>query len=182
VSDIVCVDTSFVIGYLDNEKDRRQDAQEVLEYEYRAQSDIYTSILTLNEYLVKVSESYSNEKLQEKKIAERTAQIRAFALIYGISDDVAKESARLMAVWGRKKPPVNLPRDRKFRWDTLHLASANLLKANRVYCWDAEWEKFPSEEIRGIGQIICPARAPLSNRRPDSADKKACRTRKVLFD
>jgi hypothetical protein len=70
---------------------------------------------------------------------------RDIAQIYGINDDVVKESARLMSVWGefRKLALPPLPRDRKFRWDSLHLATAHILKADRVYAFDGPWNDFP---------------------------------------
>jgi len=54
------------------------------------------------------------------------------------------------------------PRDKKFRWDAIHLATANLIKAERVYSWDDNWNDFPKDEISGIGQIVSPAKVPQS--------------------
>lgn len=164
-SPIVYLDTSFFIGLLENVANRRQDAKDVIRYEAGLNSTFYTSILTINEFTVKTYDTYRKHPDCESKIDEAVKSIRDIALIYAISDEVAKESARLMSVWGEfralSSPP--LPRDRKFRWDSLHIATAHVLKADRVYSFDEPWNVFPKHEIPNIKQIISPATTPQPN-------------------
>lgn len=98
----------------------------------------------------------------DQKANEIIGQIRAIANIYGLNDDVIKEAARLQSVWGEFRnlltPP--LPRDRKFRWDAIHIATAHVLQVDRVYGFDEPWNDFPRHEIPNIGEIIVPAEPP----------------------
>jgi len=162
---IVYLDTSFFIGLIDDVADRRQDAKDVVRYETTKQSKLYTSILTINEFTVKTYDKFRKHPDCDQKIEEAVKSIRDIALIYAINDEVVKESARLMSVWGefRKLGSPPLPRDRKFRWDSLHIATAQVLRADRVYSFDAPWNEFPKHEIPNIKQIISPASTPQPN-------------------
>jgi predicted nucleic acid-binding protein len=159
---IVYFDTSFFIGLLENVNDRQADCREVVRYERRQNSNIFTSFLTLDEFLVKHYDVYKNSPDCEAKADEQIAQIREIADIYGLNDDVTKESARLQSVWGEfrmsQQPP--LPRDRKFRWDAIHIATASVVKADRVYAFDGPWNDFPKDKIPNIGEIVSPAKLP----------------------
>lgn len=159
---IVYLDTSFFIGYLEDESGRRPDCREVLQYERKSGSKLFTSLLTLNEFLVKSYNDFRGHPDCDEKIEQVITSIRDIAQTYALNDDVMKESARLMSVYGyalaHADPP--LPRDRKLRWDSLHVATAQILKADRVYTFDEPWNRFPKTELKYIGQIICPATPP----------------------
>ena len=162
---VVYLDTSFFIGLLENQSDRQQNAKEVILYENSQHSRIFTSILTINEFTVKYYDKFRSQSDCEEKVDKIIEIIRGIANIYGLNDDIVRESARLMSVWGdfrqTQQPP--LPRDRKFRWDSLHLATANYLEADRVYAFDGPWNDFPKHEVLGIKQVICPASPPQLN-------------------
>jgi|GEM_PF-6135212 len=159
---IVYLDTSFFIGLLENVANRRQPAKEVLLYETSQSSKLYTSLLTINEYTVKYYDKYRHQSDCDKLVEEVITNIRDIATIYAITVEIAKESARLMSVWSahRKLNQPSLPRDRKFRWDSLHIATAHILKADRVYAFDDHWNDFPKSEIPNIQKIISPAQSP----------------------
>lgn len=165
------LDTSFFTGLLENEENRQDDCLDVLDYEKQQGSEIYTSILTVNEFLVPYCDKYRNSPtLYIPKTDDVFTQIREIAWIYGIDDEVVRESARLMSVYGEllKKMRVEdptFPRDRKYRWDSLHIASAHRLEADRVYGFDeiGMWKNLPKAEIPKIGQIIFPAKPPQRN-------------------
>lgn len=165
---IVYLDTSFFIGYLENQAGRRADCKDVLQYERDEGSTLYTSLLTVNEFLVKTYSEYRDHPDCDEKVERVISSIRDIANTYALNDEVMKESARLMSVRGYlykiADPP--LPRDRKFRWDSLHMATAQILKADRVYCFDDPWTSFPKNELSRIGQIICPALRPQPTLRP----------------
>lgn len=167
-SPIVYLDTSFFIGLIDNVANRRQDAKDVVRYETSQQSKLYTSILTINEFTVKTYDKFRKQSDCDQRIEEAIKSIRDIALIYAINDDIVKESARLMSVWGefRHLSIPALPRDRKFRWDSLHIATAQVLRADRVYSFDDPWNDFPKHEIANIKEIICPARPPQPKLKP----------------
>jgi len=156
----IYLDTSFFIGLLENVSNRQQDAKEVIRYETNLPSNLYTSLLTINEFTVKTYDKFRNHPDCDQKIEEVIKSIRNIARIYAINDEVVKESARLMSVWGefRSLAAPALPRDRKFRWDSLHIATAQVLRADRVYSFDEPWNDFPKHEIPNIKQIISPAR------------------------
>lgn len=159
---IVYLDTSFFIGYLENQSGRRQDCKEVLQFERGENSTLYTSLLTINEFLVKTYNDFRGHPDCEEKVERVVTSIRDIALTHALNDDIMKESARLMSVYGyhtrTSNPP--LPKDRKFRWDSLHMATAQILRADRVYSFDEPWNTFPQSELKNIGQIISPARPP----------------------
>jgi predicted nucleic acid-binding protein len=132
----VYLETSFFIGLLENEANRQADAKAVMRYERDQGAKVYTSFLTLDEFLVKYYDTYRKTPDADRKANEAISNIRNLANIYGINDDVAKESARLQSVWGefRKLAKPALPRDRKFRWDAIHIATAHVLKAGPRLC------------------------------------------------
>jgi predicted nucleic acid-binding protein len=161
---IVYLDTSFFTGLLENESGRQVDCKEVVRWERQQGSTIYTSFLTLDEFLVRHYDLYKRMPDCNVKADERIGQIREIANIYGLNDDVTKESARLQSTWGefRMSQKPALPRDRKFRWDAIHIATASVLEADRVYAFDGPWNDFPKSEIPNIGEIICPAKPPVT--------------------
>lgn len=156
----VYFDTSVFIGLIDNMAGRQPIAQDIVDYEDSQGSEIYTSILTVNEFMQKTYDKYHSDPNCDDKVKEAIKSIRDVAKIYGFNDDIAKESARLLSVWGRVRKLASEPRDKKFRWDSIHLATANLIKVDRVYAWDNQWNDFPLSEITGIKKIISPAVAP----------------------
>jgi hypothetical protein len=163
-SPVVYLDTSFFTGLFENEADREEHATAVLRYERGLGSKLFTSILTVNEFVVPYYNKFKNQMDCDEKVNEAIAKIRRIANVYGIDDDVAKESARLMSVWGELQRTLEpeSPRDRKHRWDSLHIATAHVLNADRVYGFDERglWTKLPKDKIPKIGQIIIPARSP----------------------
>jgi predicted nucleic acid-binding protein len=158
----VYLDTSFFIGLLENKLGRQADCKAVVRWERSQNSMIFTSFLTLDEFLVKHYDTNRGLPDCDLKADENISQIREIANTYGLNDDVTKESARLQSVWGAfrmlQQPP--LPRDRKFRWDAIHIATASVLEADRVYAFDGPWNDFPKHEIPKIGEIISPAKLP----------------------
>jgi predicted nucleic acid-binding protein len=95
---IVYLDTSFFIGLLENQAGRRRDAIDVLKYETREGGAIYTSILTLNEFTVRYYDQYKKGANCNQRIDEVVASIREIATPYGITDEIAKDAARLIAL------------------------------------------------------------------------------------
>jgi predicted nucleic acid-binding protein len=182
---VVYLDTSFFIGLLENQADRRKDAKEVIRFEFSKQSRIYTSILTINEFAVKYYDKFRSQTDCEDRVSRVIESIRDIANIYGITDEIVKSSARLMSVWGeyRQSQQPALPRDRKFRWDSLHLATANHLGADRVYAFDGPWNDFPRSEIPNIQQIICPACPPQPslNYETEAPPSQELGKRKIIF-
>jgi hypothetical protein len=160
----IYLDTSFFTGLLENEEGRQEKAKAVLRYERALSAKFHTSFLTLNEFAVKYYDKYRKQSDCEQRVNEAIASIRVIAKIHGIDDDIAKDSARIMSIWGEiqnLKPP-NEPRDRKHRWDSIHLATANVVKVDRAYAFDGRglWIHFPKAELKGIVQIISPAKLP----------------------
>jgi len=159
---LVYYDTSFFIGLLDNVAGRQADCKEIVRWERSQNSTVYTSFLTPQEYLVRHYDLNKKQPDCDSKANEIVGQIREIANIYGLNDDVIKEAARLQSVWGEfrhlQTPP--LPRDRKFRWDAIHIATAHTLPVDRVYGFDDPWNDFPRHEIPHIGEIIVPAKPP----------------------
>ncbi len=72
---IVYLDTSFFIGYLENESGRRQDCKEVLQYERGENSTLYTSLLTINEFVVKTYNEYRSYPDCDEKVERVIASI-----------------------------------------------------------------------------------------------------------
>jgi predicted nucleic acid-binding protein len=163
-SPIVYLDTSFFTGLLENEAGRQENARAVLRYERTQGAKFYTSFLTLNEFVVPYYNKFRKQADCDVKVNEAIANIRGIASVYGLDDEVAKESARLMSVWGelQRLNEPDSPRDRKHRWDSLHIATAHELKAIRVYGFDERglWKRLPPNEIPNIGNIIIPASPP----------------------
>lgn len=173
----VYFDTSFFIGLLENEKNRQSDCKDVVRWEREQNSVIHTSFLTVDEFLVRHYDLSRKLPDCDLKANEIIAQLREIANIYGLNDDVTKESARLQSVWGehRMTQKPALPRDRKMRWDMIHLATAHVLRSVRVYAFDGPWNDFPKAEIPNIGKIIVPALSPQIQLDQD-------RGQSVLFD
>jgi hypothetical protein len=176
----VYFETSFFTGLLEDEKGRLADCKEVVRWERKQNSVIYTSFLTLDEFLVRHYDLYKQLPNCNMKADERIGQIREIANVYGLNDDVTKESARIQSVWGqfRMSQTPALPRDRKFRWDAIHIATASVIHADRVYGFDGPWNEFPRNEIPNIGNIVVPAKPPANlftgleeERRDDEKDK-----------
>lgn len=157
---IIYFDTSFFIGLLDNVANRRQDCLDVLKYEEKQGSHLYTSFLTINEFLVKTYDNYGDKPECEQKVQEQIRGISDIARLVAINEEILKRSALLMSLRGRGRKETGLPRDKKFRWDSLHLATANFIKADRVYTFDGPWETIPKDWIPDVQQIICPAVPP----------------------
>lgn len=114
----------------------------------------------------KTYDTYHDQPNLNDKVDEVIQSIRDIAEIQGFNTEVAKEAARLLSVWGRRNITPALPRGKKHRWDCIHLATAHLLQAKRVYAWDDPWTTFPKTEISKIGEIISPAVAPVTSMQP----------------
>jgi len=162
----VYFDTSVFIGLLDNVQGRQPTARNIIRYESGEGSKIHTSIMTINEFIAKTYDTFHDRPELNQKVDEVVRSIRDIAEIQSFNSDVAKEAARLLSVWGRSSTGSGLPRDKKYRWDCIHLATANLLKAKRVYAWDDRWNDFPKDEIQNVGRIISPAEAPQTDEQP----------------
>lgn len=162
MSAVIYLDTSFFTGLLENEANRRQDALNVATYEEKEGSHLYTSQLTINEFLVKTFNKYlsKDEAECDQRVEETIRSINDIASFVSINEDILKNSARLMSVWGklRKEKLGKSPRDRKFRWDSIHLATADFIRADRVYAFDGPWNDVPKTSIPRVKQIICPAK------------------------
>jgi predicted nucleic acid-binding protein len=156
------LDTSFFIGLLENQDNRQDEARKILEYE--AANDRFTSELTLNEFLVRVYDDHKHEPDCEERIKSVEISIRSIARVVAISGDVHRESARILSLRGeihKQVTPPKEPRDRKFRWDAIHLATAKIWKCHRIYAWDGPWAKLPEEIKANLGgEVIAPARCP----------------------
>lgn len=169
-SPLVYLDTSFFTGLLENEAGRQTNAKSVLHYERAEHAKFHTSFLTLNEFAVTYYDKYRKQFDCDERVNEAIASIRNIAQVHGMDDEIAKDSARIMSIWGEiqnLKPPDE-PRDRKHRWDSIHLATANVLKATRAYAFDTRglWTGFPLENVPGIGKIISPAISPQPELQP----------------
>jgi predicted nucleic acid-binding protein len=159
--DRVYLDTSFFVGLLENQENRQETARKILEYERG--NDRFTSQLTLNEFMVRVYDEYKHSADCEDKVAAAELKIRSIARVVAISDDISKRAALLQSTFGeihKQAPPPKEPRDRKFRWDAIHIATAWDRKCDRIYAWDGKWEKLPSQLKEGLGEILAPARLP----------------------
>lgn len=160
---IVYFDTSVFIGLIDNVIGRKPIAQNILRYEAHQGSKIHTSILTINEFISRTHDLYHADPSLKTKVGAVVNSIRDIAEIEAFNLEIADEAARLLSVWGRLRIiNPSLPRDRKFRWDAIHLATANKLGSRRVYSWDDHWNDMPAGEIPKIVQIISPAVAPAT--------------------
>jgi predicted nucleic acid-binding protein len=158
---IVYFDTSVFIGLLDNMQGRQPIAQNIIRYESEENAQIHTSIMTINEFINRTYDLNHDKSNCDDLVKSVVKSIRDIAVIDAFNDVVATEAARLLSVWGRlRNSKPDLPRDKKFRWDAIHLATANILKADRVYAWDNNWNDFPLDEVPGIKKIISPAEAP----------------------
>jgi len=154
-------DTSVFIGLIDNVQGRQPTAQGIVRYESEQGSQVHTSIMTVNEFITRTFDVYHADPQCADIVKTVVRSIRDIAIIHAFNDDVATEAARLLSVWGRhRKLNPQIPRDKKFRWDAIHLATANILGCERVYAWDDNWNDFPKDEIPRIGEIISPAEAP----------------------
>jgi predicted nucleic acid-binding protein len=160
--DRVYLDTSFFVGLIENQDNREEEARRILTYEQA--NDRFTSILTLNEFTVRVFDDHKHDANCDELLQAAEIKIRSVARIEALSEEVCKEAARLQSVFGEihKHPtPPKEPRDRKFRWDAIHIATAKLLGCNRIYAWDEKWSKWPDQIKQGLGDIISPARCPI---------------------
>ncbi len=159
--DRVYLDTSFFIGLLENQDNRREEAKKILACESRSLR--FTSELTLCEFMVRVYDEHKDSPECDKFISDAEVEIRAVASVMGTSGDIYKEAAKLQSKFGeihKHKAPPKEPRDRKFRWDAIHIATARELKCNRIYAWDGKWSDLPKEITSGMGEIIAPALCP----------------------
>jgi len=156
----VYLDTSFFFGYIENQGGRREEAEKILKYEQELGSVILTSVLTVNEFCCGVYDRYRGDADCEERVAEAIRRIRRIANVYGLNDDVLRRGARIQSAWGALYGQRGKGRDRKLRWDSLHLATAAELKAVRVYAWDDRWHESPEAELMEVGEVISPALCP----------------------
>jgi predicted nucleic acid-binding protein len=158
----VYLDTSFFIGFLENQDNRREEARKILDYERI--NDRLTSELTLNEFLVRVYDSHKYDPDCDDRLDAVEIHIRSIARVVAISGDINREAARLQSKYGeihKHAAPPKEPRDRRFRWDAIHLATARIYGCERIYAWDGKWAKLPEDiKIAVSGEIIAPARCP----------------------
>lgn len=159
--DRVYLDTSFFIGLIENQNNRQAEALKILEHERG--NDRFTSQLTINEFMVRVYDDHKHEPDCDERVAAAEIQIRSIARVVAISDTISNRAAFLQSLYGeihKHASPPNEPRDRKFRWDALHIATSWERKCDRIYAWDGKWEKLPEPLKEGLGEIIAPARLP----------------------
>jgi len=156
----VYLDTSFFIGLLENQDNRREEARKILAFEEG--NDRFTSELTLNEFMVRVYDSHKNEPDCDERVNDIEIRIRSIARVVALSGEINREAARLQSKFGEihKHATPKEPRDRRFRWDAIHLATARVWQCERIHAWDGKWEKLPQEIKAGLGEIIAPARCP----------------------
>jgi predicted nucleic acid-binding protein len=156
--DRIYLDTSFFIGLLENQADRAGEARRILDFEKA--SDRFTSELTVNEFMVRIFDLYKYDPNINQRLEEIETEIRRIARVVALSEDIHREAARIQSKFGElhRHTTPREPRDRKFRWDSIHLATAKVLRCERIYAWDAKWETLPSEIKTDVGaQIIAPA-------------------------
>lgn len=159
--DRVYLDTSFFIGLLENQHNRRAEAKRILEFEIP--NDRFTSQLTINEFLIGIYDGFKDEPDCAERIEAVEAQIRSIARVVAIDDDVTRKAALIQSVYGEihKHAKPKEPRDRGFRWDALHLATADNWRCHRIYAWDGKWEKLPPKIKEMLfGSVIAPAVCP----------------------
>lgn len=156
----VYLDTSFFVGLLENQDNRQDEARKIVNYE--KQNDRFTSILTLNEFLVRVYDQHKRDANCEELLRAIELRIRSIARVVALSEEVAREAARLQSIYGEVQGQAapREPRDRKFRWDAIHIATAQTWKCDRIYAWDGKWARLPDDVKRGLGEIIAPAVCP----------------------
>ena len=155
----IYLDTSFFIGFFENQDNRQTEARKILAFE--RENARFTSDLTLNEFMVRVYDRYKNEPDCDEQVKATEVRIRSIARVVALSGEINKEAARLQSKFGeihKHAVPPKEPRDRKFRWDAFHIATARVWKCERIYAWDGKWEKLPQEIKEGLGTIIAPAR------------------------
>jgi predicted nucleic acid-binding protein len=158
----IYLDTSFFMAAIENQLGRRAEARKILEFEESEGSAVHTSILTINEFVGLYYDRHRKQSDCENLIDEVVTQIRQLAAVYGLTEKIGRRAALIQSVWGEvygQKHP-DLPRDRKFRWDALHVATADALQCVRVYAWDNPWLDIPKKYIPNIGAIISPAVCP----------------------
>lgn len=158
--DRVYLDTSFFIALIENQEGRREEAKSILEYEKK--SEIFTSVLTIQEFLVRVFDRFMDDISCEERLKSAANQIRAVARAYAMPDGVLERAARIQSLYGKQHGQASPrePRDRKFRWNALHLATASELRCQRLYAWNGKWEDLPEDITRMVGRIISPAVCP----------------------
>lgn len=156
----VYFDTSVFIGLLDNRNGRQPTAREIVRYESGCQSKVHTSIMTVNEFISRAYDEYHDKPNLKDKVEEVIQSIRDVAEIQAFNQEVAKEAARLLSAWGRHNVMSEEPRQKKFRWDAIHLATANLLGVDRAYAWDGPWNSFPKSEIPALSKSSVPPSLP----------------------
>jgi predicted nucleic acid-binding protein len=157
----IYLDTSFFIGLLENQENRHEEARKILAFE--KENDRFTSNLTLNEFMVRVYDLHKNEPDCDEQVNATEVRIRSIARVVALSGEINKEAARLQSKFGeihKHAAPPKEPRDRKFRWDAFHIATARVFECERIYAWDGKWEKLPQEIKAELGAIIAPARCP----------------------
>lgn len=159
---IVYLDTSFFTALIENQAGRQEEARRILRYETGKKSHLFTSLLTDNEFLIKYHERFKDDENREGRLDEIIVQLRAIATPYAITEGIVRKAAEIQCAWRqiRRQLPREDPRDKRFRWDAIHLATADTLNAVRVYAWDHKWMHLPGELVPGIGEIISPAVCP----------------------
>ncbi|HYN20049.1 MAG TPA: PIN domain-containing protein, partial [Thermoanaerobaculia bacterium] len=92
------LDTSFFIGLLENQEGRQDEAKKIATYE-RA-NDRFTSILTLNEFMTRVFDRHKHDANCGELVSKIETQIRSVVRVVGLSEEIAREAARLQSVFG----------------------------------------------------------------------------------
>jgi predicted nucleic acid-binding protein len=161
----IYLDTSFFMGALENQKGHREEARRIIRYEEENKNSLHTSILTINEFVIKTYNTHRKSEDCEQRVDATIQEILQIASVYGMSEEIVRRAALIQSVWGEVYGQLHpdQPRDRKFRWDALHLATAHALRAERVYAWDDKWLDVPKEAIPQIGEIITPAKCPQTS-------------------
>jgi len=156
----VYLDTSFFIELLDRNGERLTEARKIVAYE--KDNDRFTSILTLNEFLIRIYDYHKHYPDCDEHLKAAELQIRSIARVEALSDEIVREAALVQSIYGESQgqatPPQ--PRDRKFRWDAIHIATACLRRCSRIYAWDGKWNELPDGIKSRLGEVIAPALCP----------------------
>ncbi len=140
----VYLDTTFFTGLLENQEGREQTCKDILSFEKEQSSTLFTSVLTVNEFCHKYYNSYHDDDDCESRVTEAIRMVASIASLYALSEEVNRRAARILSAWYRANGAASpkLPEAKFLRWDALHLATADQIKAVRAYTWDHHWENF----------------------------------------
>ena len=157
-ADRVYLDTSFFTGLLEDQESLKDKYTKILRWERSKKSEFFTSQLTINEFLVPHYDKYKNAPDCEERAQTVVNSLCAIATTYSFSDAVCRKAARYLSVWGQmhRHDPNLGPRSKNFRWDAIHLATADTIGVDRLYARDGPWNSFPKAEIPRIKRIVCP--------------------------